>query len=212
LNPRSFQLLVAVPDNFKDESIINSIRNQFKLIRSTPSDYDPFENNPPKIAYYNSRSMVTTVNNGKFGCKFFARAMYPNAFTLHNGTELDNINFRDKLIIGKDVYYLDCERWAERKVIKDSKDIFAIEMQGTFCTWRHEYAAKGVKAKYRYIFKRNSPVIEVEAEVSIPEDTTALAELLALECNSKKTRISWEIGKLKSKQNTFIRKGKIFIK
>jgi hypothetical protein len=212
LNPRSFQLLLAIPDDFQDNSLINSIRAQFALIATAPTDYDPFEKNLKKITDYNQRSMVTTVNTGKFGCKFFARAMYPNAFTRHNGTELDAVKFKDKLIIGKEVYYLDCERWADRKVIKDTKDIFIIEMHGTFCTFRHEYAAKGVKAIYRYTFKRNSSEIDVEAEVSVPQDVTAIAELLELECNKKNPPILWKIGKLKNKQNTFIRKGKIFIK
>ena len=212
LNPRSFQLVLAIPDDFKDESLISSVRSQFRFIAAAPSDYDPFEKDLKKIADYNPRSMVTTVNTGKFNCRFFAGAMYPNAFTLHNGIELDALKFKDRLVIGKDVYYLDCERWAERKVIEDTKDKFVIEMHGTFCTFRHEYEAKGVKAVYRYTFKRNSSEIEVEVVVSVPQDTTALAELLEFDSPNKRPRISWKVGKLKNKQNIFIRKGKIFIK
>lgn len=212
LNPRSFQLLLAVPDDFKEESLISSVRAQFGIIASIPSEYDPFERDLKKIADYNPLSMITVINTGKFGCQFFARAMYPNAFTLHDGTELDAVKFNDRIKIGKDVYYLDCERWAERKVIEDTQDRFVIKMQGTFCTSRHEYAAKDVKAVYRYTFKRNSAEIEVEARVSLPQDIIAEPELLELECSSKNPRISWSCGNLENQQKIFIRKGKIFIK
>ena len=110
------------------------------------------------------------------------------------------------------MYYLDCERWAERKVIEETKDRFVIEMHGTFCTYRHEYAAKDVKAVYRYTFKRNSSEIEVEARVSLPQDIIAVPELLELKCNSRNPRISWSFGNLKNQQKVFTRKGNIFIK
>ncbi len=212
LQPHTFQVLLTVPETEKAEDLLNAVKMQFKLIQAIPSENDPFDNKSKNMAVYNELSWITTVKTDKFECQFFPGAMYPTAFALKDGTPLAPVSFKDRVVIGKDVYYLDCDRWAERKVIENSPEKFVLEIHGTYCTSAREYAAKGLKAVYRYAFNRNSSEIDVEAEVTMLDGSNSVPELLVLQCDSKTSRISWSFDIQQKKQNKFVRKGKIFIK
>ena len=183
-----------------------------RLFFVIPAENDPFVKVQKKMAVYDPLSWITMVKADEFECQFFPGAMYPTSFALKDGTPLPPVHFTDQIKIGKDVYYLDCDRWAERKVLADTQDKFTVEINGTFCTSAREYAAKGVKACYRYTFHRTKAEIEVEAKVSMPADSTAVPQLLQLECNSKTTPLSWSFEPQQKQQNTYSRKGIIRIK
>ena len=212
LQPQEFQVLLTVPDTEKADNFLDSVRMQFKLIGEVLSENDPFVKVQKKMAVYDPLSWITAVKADKFECQFFPGAMYPTSFALNDGTQLAQVKFADRIKIGNDVYYLDCDRWAERKVLEDTQDRFVVEIYGTFCTSAREYVAKGVEAVYRYTFNRTGNEIEVEAKVTVPAEVNSVPELLDLACDSKSSPIAWNFAPVKKQQNTFIRKGKIIIK
>ena len=212
LKPHVFQILLTVPENEDADDFLDEVRRQFKLLATFWTEHDPFVKEQPQIAVYDPLSWITNVRTARFECQFFPGAMYPTAFTLKNGMPLPAVNFRDNVKIGNDVYYLDCDRWAESKVIENTKERFVIELYGTFCTSAREYAAKDLKAVYRYTFDRKKPEVDIEAKVIMPADSTAVPELLQLSCDQKNSRISWKTGEVKNQQNIFSCKGKILIK
>lgn len=211
LKPQAFRVLLSIPDTENAETLLNAVRMQFKLIAAIPAENDPFVKIQKKMAVYDPLSWITTVKADKFECQFFPGAMYPTSFALTDGTPLPQVRFADQVKIDKDVYYLDCDRWAEHKVLTDTQDKFIVEINGTFCTSAREYAAKGVKACYRYTFHRTKAEIEVEAMVTMPQDSTAVPQLLKLECDSKSTPLTWNFEPQQKTQNTYSRKGKIRI-
>ena len=212
LKPQTFRILLSIPDSENANTLLNAVRMQFKLIAAIPTENDPFVKIQKKMAVYDPLSMITEVKTDQFECQFFPGAMYPTSFTLKDGSPLPQVRFSDQVKIGSNVYYLDCDRWAERKILENTQDKFTIELNGTFCTSAREYAAKGVKACYRYTFHRTKAEIEVEANVTMPAGTAAEPQLLQLECNSKTTPLTWKFEPLQKQQNTYSRKGIIRIK
>jgi hypothetical protein len=137
--------------------------------------------------------------------------MYPTNFTLPDGTRFPNIEFNDSIVINNTTYFLNCDRWAEKKVIENSKDKFIIQLVGTFCTSAREYAAPNVKAIYSYTFNKNSSEVKISGKVILPKNIKGETKLLNLQCNSK-SKLTWVLEKQISNNNEITRIGKIVLK
>ena len=137
--------------------------------------------------------------------------MYPTNFTLPDGTALPTVEFNDSIVINKTTYFLNCDRWAEKKIIENSKEKFVIELVGTFCTQAREYAAQNVKAIYRYTFTKNSSEVKINAKAILPVNTKAETKLLNLQCNSK-SKLTWKLEKQITNKNVITRTGRIFLR
>lgn len=211
LKANSFQVLLIVPNNTNAKNLITSIKNQFNIISNIPFEHDPFQKEQKQLAFYNKLSWITTVNTNKLECIFFPGAMYPTNFRYLDGTILPSVEFNDSIVINNVTYYLNCDRWAEKKIIQNSKDKFVIELNGTFCTSAREYAAPNVKATYRYTFTKDSPEVKINAKVILPENTIAKIELLNLQCNSK-SNLTWVLEKQVANKNIITRNGKLILK
>jgi hypothetical protein len=214
LPPRSFRLLLAIPETSGETRLLERIRGQFTTIAKVPMQPDPFSRKADMpLAVLDSLTGMAAVRAEQFECRFFPGCMYPIRFELPDGTPLPEIRWDDQIVINKQIYRLDCDRWAERNILVNTPEKLIVECSGTFCTQAREFAAPGeIKAIYRYTFQRNHSEVEIEAKVILPEGTSEIPQILQLQKNTIDQKISWSCDAPERKNNVFSRKGKIQIR
>ncbi len=110
---------------------------------------------------------IIEVKSGSYELSFFPGCMFP--FRLKTGgRNLPEPVWLDR-IIGMDgkQYFLNIDRFAERKIVTSSDREFCVEMSGTYCLDDDVSIPGKVQALYRY--KCKPDCIEVDVRISNPE-------------------------------------------
>ena len=166
------------------------------------------------------RTNYMVVANGRFECTFFPRHMFPVWFKTPAGREYPEIvRFLDRAKIGDTVYWLYTDLWAEQEILENTADKFVIRCSGVYCHIHGDKVAPGrLRATYTYTIRRNSPEVEIAAEILRDDDAKVHIFFLepawsmkldfdGIRCDGKPIRL--EPGKVfpRAKQVTFVKGG-----
>ena len=120
----------------------------------------------PDLATVHSNGIIE-VKTGSYELSFFPGCMFP--FRLKTGGKtLPEPVWLDR-IVGMDgkQYYLNIDRFAERRIVTNTDREFCVEMSGTYCLDDDVSCPGKVKALYRY--KCKPGCIEIDVRISNPE-------------------------------------------
>lgn len=187
LPPRSFQILLKVPETADGQVLLTRVRTCFQAIASFIDEPDPFLTEERKqLAIVDKASDTIAIDTGIYECRFFSGCMFPDSFRIPEGSKrLNPLRYftdpfgLDEIRVGEKRFRLDRERWAEWKIVENTREKFVIECRGTFCeNGKEELAAPGVSARYVWQFFRNKPEISVHAEITFPPEIKEASILL----------------------------------
>ena len=110
---------------------------------------------------------IIEVKTGGYELSFFPGCMFPFRLKTGGGTLPEPV-WLDR-IVGMDgkQYYLNIDRFAERRIVTNNDREFCVEMSGTYCLDDDVSIPGKVQALYRY--KCRSDGIEVDVRISNPE-------------------------------------------
>ena len=216
LAPRSFELLLAVPEGKDAKRQLDRIRGQFGIIARLPSEKDPFvaEKNSP-MAVREEETGFLRIDGGHFRCLFMRGSMFPIRFMTSKYETLGKMRWADRIRIDKRFYSLYVDRHAEQKIVENTPDRLVIVCSGTMCSrGREEEPPVPVKAVYTYTFVRNRKWVDVASRLEIGDGTAQcdVPELLAVSCGSLDGRLKVEADKMNANSKVFTRTGKIIVK
>lgn len=185
--PRSFQILLRVPETADGQLLLSRVRACFQSIASFVDEPDPFLTEGRKhLAIVDKTSGTIAIDTGIYECRIFSGCMFPDSFRVPDGQKrMSPLRYftdpfgLDEIRVGKKRFLLNRERWAERRIVENTKEKCVIECRGTFCeNSREEPAVPGVSARYVWQFFRNKPEIKVSAEIVYPPEIKDASLLL----------------------------------
>jgi|GEM_PF-1453907 len=173
LPPHSFQLFLALPPNDDGAILLDRVRADFLAINVFNTEPDPFLTDKRKqLGIVNKDAGTVSIDTGLFDCRFFPGALYPDNFRKGDGPQRmkplwklsDPFGF-DEITIGKMRFESRNERWAEQKVLLNTRERCIVESRGTFCTFSKTDTVLPDQAKiiYTWEFAKNSPEIKARA-------------------------------------------------
>ena len=191
LAPRSFQLFLHLPANDDGAVLLEKARADFDAIQAFASEPDPFLTTERKtLGIADQDAEIIRIDTGIFDCRFFPGALYPDNFRKGDGPKRLNPLWKladpfgaDEIVIGKERFESRQERWADQKILLNTKERCIVESRGTFCTFSKTDTVlpHGAQITYTWEFLKNSPVIKAKAELRYPEKwQNARASLLKL--------------------------------
>ena len=117
------------------------------------------------IGTFDPVARTWSVKCANFSCCFYPGQMFPSRFMLKEAGELPRSGFGDYVMdtdkkIGFSLKY---DRWAESKVLINTKENFSIELTGKFCRpgVKRKEELSGVTAVYRYDFSADKPGFKI---------------------------------------------------
>lgn len=137
------------------------------------------------MAVHNKTGNWYDVKTDYYRCTFYVGAMYPVWFTSADGKVefprgflLDWIKLADAP--DTQLHYLRNDYYADVNIIENSENTLIVECIGKFC--KSKYRFPGVTAYYRWTLKKDSPEIQLDAELKFDKNAPRKMCLVMLGC------------------------------